>query len=592
MSSITEVFAAKNLIKEARYRVPTITAYNRMETRARTEDFEKSLRAEIFDGLWMLTRQWQMGEFEAHDGGSAIDARLMTRTTQIDSISIAGHTDVYDNTVPLETRVEREFLKSPFPLSLKVQMGQYFLRLHSPALRAAYSDQYLKHYPLDQNLAVRISAMQESMQLYMATKARSLDGEQIYNDLLSGSFAGAIGWKTTGDQSAVLGLGNDFIDWFKRQYSQPPQPNLSGWDPQTMQYSCTIAAPDSTGSQKTLNLREYYSGRLDWFAFDEDLAESVPEDRVSSDETRKVPDEKLISFIPTPAIFRGMPSPRFWEMEDRQIDFGNLNAKTTDHLLLEFSEFALIYSNDWFIVPYRLAHNSLCEIKGLIVTDTFGDRTWIDSADGGSDNQWQNWSVFNLSNTGHMGMYNRQFFLPSTVGGALESDSIEQVNLIRDEMANMVWAIEDIVPDETGRGVDGGLIAAPPPQMPPVTSSTATIQYILGNSVPENWIPFIPVHKPGSNQEIYFQRAAFPKLGSPPQEVVKAKGVLLNEKAAPYYINEEEVPNSGTILTRRYIRTRWINGSTFLWIGRKKENGRGPGRSNLAFDQIIPILNT
>ncbi len=117
--------------------------------------------------------------------------------------------------------------------------------------------------------------------------------------------------------------------------------------------------------------------------------------------------------------------------------------------------------------------------------------------------------IFNLSNTGQMGAYNRQFFFPSTVGSALESDSIEQVNLIRDEMANMVWAIEDIVPDETGRGVGGGLIAAPPPQMPPVTSSTAAIQYMLGNSVPENWIPFIPVHKPGSNQEIYFPKSCF-----------------------------------------------------------------------------------
>src|SRR6266550_130879 len=70
------------------YRDPAITAYNRLEPRARTEDFTRSLRAEIRDPLWMLTRQWQMGEFEAEDAGSAIDARLLTTQTHVDRIAL------------------------------------------------------------------------------------------------------------------------------------------------------------------------------------------------------------------------------------------------------------------------------------------------------------------------------------------------------------------------------------------------------------------------------------------------------------------------------------------------------------------------
>lgn len=63
--------------------------------------------------------------------------------------------------------------------------------------------------------------------------------------------------------------------------------------------------------------------------------------------------------------------------------------------------------------------------------------------------------------------------------------------------------------------------------------------------------------------------------------------MLLNEKAAPYYVNEEEVPRAG--IMRSFRRTRWLNGRTFLWIGRYKEAGKGEGWSNLQFDQIADI---
>lgn len=80
-----------------------------------------------------------------------------------------------------------------------------------------------------------------------------------------------------------------------------------------------------------------------------------------------------------------------------------------------------------------------------------------------------------------------------------------------------------------------------------------------------------------------------PKLGSPPKDIVKAKGVLLNEVQPHYFINEEEIPYSGTIITRTYQRARWYNGKTFVWIGRYRETGRGPGNSDLRFDQIEDI---
>src|SRR5438094_8555704 len=90
LDTLHNIFATKAGLLAEIYRDPQITAYNRLEPRARTEDFARSLRAEIRDPLWMLTRQWQMGELEAEDAGSAIDTRLLTSQAQIDRVSLGG----------------------------------------------------------------------------------------------------------------------------------------------------------------------------------------------------------------------------------------------------------------------------------------------------------------------------------------------------------------------------------------------------------------------------------------------------------------------------------------------------------------------
>jgi hypothetical protein len=57
-----------------------ITAWSRLEGRPWTNDIE---RAEVRDALWMLTKQWQLGEFEAEDAGSPVVCKLSTSTSEI-----------------------------------------------------------------------------------------------------------------------------------------------------------------------------------------------------------------------------------------------------------------------------------------------------------------------------------------------------------------------------------------------------------------------------------------------------------------------------------------------------------------------------
>jgi len=56
---------------------------------------------------------------------------------------------------------------------------------------------------------------------------------------------------------------------------------------------------------------------------------------------------------------------------------------------------------------------------------------------------------------------------------------------------------------------------------------------------------------------------------------------------APYFVHEEEVPRSGTVVSRTWQRTRMEDGTVVTWLGRRKSNGRGEGASGLAFDRIV-----
>src|ERR1043166_275160 len=97
---------------------PTVTVWNRLEGRPRTTSFERALRAEVRDALWMLAKQWQMGEFRGDDAGSPVSARVCISTAKIARFQAAqGEVQTLDLNQPLEAVVERR----PLPLRSDAQ---------------------------------------------------------------------------------------------------------------------------------------------------------------------------------------------------------------------------------------------------------------------------------------------------------------------------------------------------------------------------------------------------------------------------------------------------------------------------------------
>ena len=243
-----------------------------------------------------------------------------------------------------------------------------------------------------------------------------------------------------------------------------------------------------------------------------------------------------------------------------------------------------------------------------MVTNVFGERFWIKAAGSGLDDSRQRWSMFTINIKGNANeVADTSLLLLPTVPKIQESSPLEEIVLIRDEMANMVWAIEKTIPLPTGNSKSGSEAAIETHNFyqklittnPAVTNPKyqANISYLAMTSVPEQWIPFVPVHLDGNNRQIQLQRAAMPRIlaGAPSNlkpRKVRPRTVLIQpglDMKKPYFIHEEEVPRAGVRVTQSFQRTRWHNGETFVWLGVRKQTGRGQGSSGLAFDKIVDV---
>jgi hypothetical protein len=365
-------------------------------------------------------------------------------------------------------------------------------------------------------------------------------------------------------------------------FSQSEGATDNAWLQNHLEYSFSVGGqPGPDRNQTVLLAEQYHEGHLDWYSFD-----SVRDRRSNlTPEPAPVPiTEEVESFLPANVRFKGQPQPRFWEMEETQTDFGKIETQTTGLLHMLLAEFGLIYSNDWFMLPHPMAINTVCEIRGILVDDVFGRHTFIRPAGRGPETAWQRFAMFHLTERGQERPEANRFYLVPAVGKVLESEPLERVNFMRDEMANMVWGVENTVPSQTGIGISGYETSqtntTPAPRTTP--DDNVKIGYVLGTTVPKNWIPFIAAHAEGNVSEIRLQRARMVG-GDPP------RGWILREPKSPYFIEEEEVPRTGAYVERSWQRARWLGGKTLIWVGRRKTAGRGEGWSQLVFDQIVDL---
>lgn len=552
------------------------------------------LQARIYDPLWLLARQWQVGEFQGEDSGSPAAAGFRAESailTRFHPGPVASdpvvNAEAYDGAhVPLEVHVERERVRPldgqaasrAEKLRLAADAGLHFLRLlEQQAISRSYRDAFVRTYGLPQPTAADQATLDEDSIAFLRLMAgRVPDGRQMHASLRPDGRLPSDLQIDPGDAAEVRNAVRQWRQWYETLFTEPAA-GESCWIPERLEYGFSVAARMSDG-EVPLTAQEYFAGSLEWHDFD--VNPKVTLGAVND----SAPGQITRAVVPAPVTFRGAPALRFWEFEDARVDFGALHVGPEDLARMLLVEFSISYGNDWFVIPIQVPVGSLLRTTMLSVTNTFGERFLIPSSKeaGGRYEAWRMYQLARLEQPDEERVVSDLFFLPPSLVKTVDARPIEEVLFLRDEMANMVWGVERVIESATEQPLNRIEQRSSPAAEPP---SQGLLRYHLTTEVPDNWVPLLPVQ---SGDGLRLRRAKLLKLDGPPQ-LVNARGRILNPDPAGgdgLAVFEEEVPREGIRVTRSYQLARGQDGSTHLWIGRRKRVGRGEGSSGLRFDTV------
>ncbi len=576
--------------------MPSITYWNRLEPRARSSDLTGALAARVRDPAWFLARQWQLGELAGEDAGSPAYVRINAAVAPM-----VGWQGATGPAVPMQANVplERAALAEPMAtddISRWAELGTVvdtFLLFYNVADLRSH---WLEAFPIG-------PAPSGAPDDPRAARLRLLWQGRVINGLAVYTAAGqtptpppapppAVPATVPSTRWAQCNLAMQAFRAYVNS-SHPGSPigaaDAAAWRPERLEHELRTVTgePGATpGSVSSAVLQAFpdRTGDLPWYGFDR-VAEAVPSGlpaSVRTDISRTV--------IPGPVRFRGQPNERFWDFEDGRVDFGALRLDRRDLTSMLLVDFMLVHGNDWYLVPFEQPVGTVCRTE-LTVVDVFGVVTPVPRAeDADPVAPGKRFSLFGVT-----GLANGHLVPDSVAGVVQDGRTLEEVRFVRDETANLAWAIERSTESHLGRALPGSERAgAEPPS--PITSGVAPLRYQLQSHVPVHWIPFQAVAlPPATSGQVVLEMASLLAPEGPPgaalHEALPAGKILRPSSVAgaPYRVREEEVPREGTHVIRFARFARSSNGASHLWVTRKRVTGRGEGGSGLRFDRTIPL---
>jgi hypothetical protein len=145
-------------------------------------------------------------------------------------------------------------------------------------------------------------------------------------------------------------------------------------------------------------------------------------------------------------------------------------------------------------------------------------------------------------------------------------EPIEEIRFVRDEVANLVWAVECTVPSLAGGAIDRQARHRLS-ETPPVDASDDALRHRIASAIPPHWVPFQPSRIDPDLPDIRLLRAAalLDNTDSGPT-LARPLGRGLEPQSTDLTLFEEEVPSTG-----RYQFARGPGGQSHLWLARNKD---------------------
>jgi hypothetical protein len=568
-------------------RRPSITYWNRVEPSPRGDGLQRGLVADVRDPLWFLTRQWQVGEFQGEDAASPAFANFAARFAPLDRWrpGDAGPRP-FDGSAPLEALSQNE-ATSP-DLRTAVELGQLLEgRLATEGAPPLVVEAFRAAFPVPRPADLRPADARDRalVRLALVCGGRATDGIAALRaaasvpapdlpdelDLPAGGAAparAALDWLAT---------------WTAEHLGPIGRADAGGWRPEHLEYGLEVSAVTPDRDRVTLAARAGPFGELDWYAFDEVA-------RTPLANPGQGPDTMRTSLLPAAVGFAGMPDARWWHFEDARFNWASVDTDRRELGKVLVMDFMLVQGNDWFMVPFAQRVGTLVQVDQLLVRDVFGEWTRVDRADAAGAPGEAGWTMFSTAAADRPTGLAEWFLLPpGALRSTLDGPDLEEVRFVRDEQANLVWAIETTTEDGTGRPWPGRERALDLPDEPsPAPPTTAPLRYRLQTGVPVNWIPFVPVQIDATRRAVALERAAMRRRIDGALRTVRPVGRILNPTNLAdrdvYRVREEQIARTGVRLFRADRRTRWTDGSTHLWTSRRRRAAEGEVVSGLKYD--------
>jgi|SRR5688572_5162843 hypothetical protein len=562
---------------------PSITRWQRLESDISELDITSSLEARIADPLWLVGRQWQFAELLGEDAGTPLTAQIIGEKVPLGFAAATSRSGepLAGGAGLIEPVVEAERARGDNH-ALAAQAGLDFERALALHGVASVAEAFRERFPFELPEDVAKELEEEARDFTLLALGRAIDGAALATDL-SGRVApdGSVtdlpdGINAGSSKPAVLRAVREWLDAWRSLVFEPEGELL--WRDSRLEYSFELECPHAVGTT-ALPAEEFHGGRLDWSSFD--LGKTAPASAAGTPVDMKR--------LPLPIRYPGMPANRYWECEDGGVNFARSTGGPTTISLMLLLEYALVASNDWFHMPVDLDYGSGFRLTKLTVTDSFGITVEIGRA---TD------ALFELTPTNGAGSSPALFVLPHVTAHAIEGEPIEEAAMFRDEMANLVWGVERKTAGFFGTGIDrrtsaadGTVLSQQPQQLEDVDAATL---YRLQSTVALNWYPFVARQDPAAEPGVVILsrrnlRRLVQRDGALIDDETGPAGSILKGESPEFHVEEQEVPRSGLIITRRMQHARTADGRRVVWVGREKRVGEGEGRSELRYDYLEPV---
>jgi hypothetical protein len=289
------------------------TDYRRLQPQPQDRNLEQGFAATLYDPVWMLARQWQMGEHQAENASTPVRVHFLIREAAL--APFQGQSALDPQKLPVEPIVEAE-PESWWTMGRRIRIGNA--------------------------LAGQVAATPGLV---------FVDPPPPY-EYFAGKLDGLALWRNR------LALGLDDAQFGPEL---PPVGRPDSWDPAELVYRA-----DFQTAQATLTLPRHAGGDIDWYSADAVLP--PPQDGVPP-----ATQSRRIAF-PAQFEYPGAPNDRWWAIENGAVDIGGYPPDRSHFPTLLLIDLIVSHSTDWFLFPVATSVGRIVTLTSVYVYDSFGDR--------------------------------------------------------------------------------------------------------------------------------------------------------------------------------------------------------------------------